>query len=197
MTQIKDLKLPIGYTIKSVSSEEFKKLAQKKAKQIFASDTYSYWPADTRTNTEKKKLKLLNKNINNNYRLHLMLYDKNKLIGWSAGWQDSTDTFCMANSALLPKYRGRGLYKILLNEVMRTVIAAGFMKIDSSHIQTNNPIIICKLKHGFTISGVRVDYRVGCLVDLSFHVKPIEKEIARFRVGYRASKKVKDILKTK
>lgn len=101
----------------------------------------------------------------------------------------------MANSALLKSHRGKGLYSALLNEVMRIVIDKGFLRVESSHLQTNNRIIIKKLKSGFYISGTKAIEFIGCQVDLVYHVNPIDAEVYNFRVGYKPTKRVRKILK--
>lgn len=195
MSKFQSKKLPPGYAIKQISAEEFKAQGTKISREVFDVDVYGYWSDEARTPAEKKRLKKLNEFYSWNYRLYLGVYYKNKLVGWSTGYQTGRDTYCMANSALLKSHRGKGLYSALLSEVMKIVIAKGFLRIESSHLITNNKIIITKLKAGFHISGTKVIEFIGSVVDLIYHVHPVDAEVYNFRVGYKPTKRVREILK--
>lgn len=195
MSKFQSKKLPPGYKIKQISPTEFKAQSAKVSRAVFDIDTYGYWSDEARTPAEKKRLKKLNEFYSWNYRLYLGVYYKNKLVGWSTGYQSRRDTYCMASSAVLKSHRGKGLYTALLNEVMKTVIERGFPRIESCHQITNNQIIIQKLKAGFHISGTKVVEFIGPLVDLIYHAYPIDAEVYNYRAGYKPTKRVRQILK--
>ena len=48
--------------------------------------------------------------------MNLAVFDKKEnFIGWSFGWQENPNTYYMCNSAVLPKYRRKGIYSALLD----------------------------------------------------------------------------------
>lgn len=72
----------------------------------------------------------------------------------------------------------------------------GFQVIYSSHIATNNAIIIPKLKAGFVITSMEVKERFGTRIKLSYYTSQLRKKVVGFRVGFnRPDKELKDILK--
>lgn len=86
MSKFQSKKLPTGYTIKQISAEDFKVQAAKISRKIFDTDVYGYWSDEARTSAEKRRLKKLNEFYNWNYRLHLGVYHKDQLVGWSTGY---------------------------------------------------------------------------------------------------------------
>ena len=74
----------------------------------------------------------------------------------------------MADSVVLPEYRGRGLYKRMLDLTMNKLIEMGFQKIWSKHNVLNNAVIIPKLEKGFQFTGTELNEFAGCLIHLSF-----------------------------
>lgn len=191
-------KLPKDYSIKELPTEEFRKLWEKPARKIF-SDNLDYYGSDLiDTKSESKKFKKLFKEFNSSqhYRINLGLYYKNKFIGWSWGYQQTALTFYMCNSAVDTKYRRKGLYTILLNEVIKRTAAQGFQSIYSRHIITNNDVIIAKLKTGFKITNFELSEKFGVLVHLTYFPQKIRNEILDFRSGFKyPSKKLKKIFK--
>jgi ribosomal protein S18 acetylase RimI-like enzyme len=191
-------KLPKGYVIKEVPTEDFGKLWEKPATKIF-SDNLDYYGTDLiDTETERRKFKELIKDFNGAkaFRINLALYHEGKFVGWSWGFQQTALSFYMCNSAILPKHRRKGLYTILMKEVVKRAVAKGFQSIFSRHIMTNNDVIIAKLKAGFKITSVELSERFGTLVHLTYFPQKTRQEILDFRSGFKyPSKKIKKIFK--
>ncbi len=143
---------------------------------------------------EKEKLEKLKKNLNGNYQLRVALLHNNELIGWSFGWQDSSDTFFMGASAIAPEFRRKGLYTNLVSYVLEKTQGLGFQTVSSCHILHNNPVIIAKLKLGFVIRGIEIDPVHGTLLRLNFHHNQLLKSAARFRVGAVGEADVRNLL---
>jgi ribosomal protein S18 acetylase RimI-like enzyme len=191
-------KLPKGYVIKEVPTEDFGKLWEKSAPKIF-SDNLDYYGTDLiDTKTEKRKFKELIKDFNGAkaYRINLALYHKGEFVGWSWGYQQNSLSFYMCNSAIFPNHRRKGLYTILMNEVVKRAVAKGFQSIYSRHIMTNNDVIIAKLKAGFKITAMELSERFGTMVHLTYFPQKTRQEILDFRSGFKyPSKKIKKIFK--
>jgi GNAT superfamily N-acetyltransferase len=117
------------------------------------------------------------------FALRIGAYQGDRLVGWSHGFQDGSDSFLMATSAVLPAYRRRGLYTKLVRAVLERTRAAGFQMIHSKHGMTNNPVLIAKLKLGFTISGLEMSDVHGALVRLRYLFNERRAAIAEMRVG--------------
>lgn len=124
------------------------------------------------------------------------MFYKNKFVGWSWGFQQTSTTFYMCNSAILSKHRRKGLYTILMNEVVKRASDKGFLSIYSRHIITNNDIIIAKLKAGFKITTFELSERFGTMVHLTYFPQKIRKDVLDFRSGFRRpDKKMKKLFK--
>jgi len=59
------------------------------------------------------------------FALRIGAYQGDRLVGWSHGFQDGSDSYIMATSAVLPAYRRRGLYTKLVEAVLERTRAAG------------------------------------------------------------------------
>lgn len=189
-------KLPKGYFVKEMPTEEFQKLWQKPAGKLFNDISLFYDHTQVNTKKESEKFEKLRKQFDSekHYRLNLALFYKNKFIGWSWGFQETATIFYMCNSAILKEHRRKGLYTILMNEMLKRVHEQGFMRIYSRHIITNNDILIAKLKSGFKITNFELSDRFGTMVHLTYFPQKIRNDILDFRSGYkRPDKKMKKI----
>jgi GNAT superfamily N-acetyltransferase len=131
---------------------------------------------------EREKLIKLNKNYSDNLTLCLNITDKsNNFIGWFYGDQLDRLTFTMHSSFIAPEHRQKGVYSQTLDFVINWAQEKGFVKINSNHSTTNNPIIISKLKKGFTIQGVHLNDRFGMTVDLIYYLNKNLKKVNHFR----------------
>lgn len=177
-------RLPQGFLIEHCDAERFNSLVGKLSETIFE-DKMSAWTRDFLSNEEIANLKILNEKYQNNLTMHSILYYEGQLAGWSFGYQDTKESFVMANSAILPEFRGKALYSLLLEEIIGHLTKKGIQRIWSNHSLTNNHIILPKLKRGFLITGFHVNDMVGTLVELTFYTNSTRKKMMDFRVGQR------------
>lgn len=190
-------KLPPGYSIQEIPTEEFSALWLKPSRKIFK-ETLFYDSSLVNSKKELAQFKKLREEfgVPKHYRLNLALYYKNKLVGWSWGYQETSTIFYMCNSAVFPKHRQKGLYTCLMREMLTQVAARGFAKVYSRHVMTNNDVIIAKLKQGFKITHFELSEAFGTLVHLTYFPSKIKNEILDFRSGLkRPGKKMKKIFK--
>jgi len=187
--------LPAGYSIRVCDADEFNKIVGTLKNDIFKNDTLSVWPIEIQTEQETAKLAVLNEGYRNHFHLYLLLMCGDQLAGWSSGYQDTKESFCMSNSAILPVHRERGLYSNLLDVALRLLTEKGFQRIWSSHTVTNNRIIIPKMKRGFVITGTSFNEMAGSLVHLTYYTSSLRKKIMDFRSGHRTDQQIKDIFK--
>jgi len=131
------------------------------------------------------QLKALRERTRTRYELRLVLFDGEDMIGWSYGWQDGCHhgDFYMAASLVLPAYRKQGLYTKLVYKILEETKKEGFSAVRSRHIITNNPVLIAKLKMGFTICGMEQDEAMGSLLRMVYYHDDIRKKAAEFRAG--------------
>lgn len=144
------------------------------------------------------KLKEIKNRLSGQYKLRLGLLYKDDLIGWTDGWQDSIeqDTFFMGASLVLPSFQKKGLYSALVKKVFEITKEDGFQSISSLHVMTNNPVLIAKLKLGFSLYGFEVNTRYGALVRLIYHHNEMKRSALRFRAGAINEPGIMDTLKS-
>lgn len=191
-------KLPKGYAIRELQTEEFGKLWPKPAKRIFNDSSLMYDARDVHSKKELKQFEKLRKGFNSkdHIRINLGLFHKNKFVGWSWGFQETATIFYMCNSAVLEKHRKKGLYTCLMREMLKRVTNAGFSKIYSRHMMTNNDILIAKLKQGFIITNFELSDAFGTMVHVSYYPSIVRREILDFRSGHaRPTRRIKKIFK--
>ncbi len=188
-------RLPLGFSIEHCDQNRFNSIVGKLSETMFE-DKLSVWPREFLSNEEMVNLKILNEKYQSNLTMHSLLFNEGRLVGWSFGYQDTKESFLMANSAILPEFRGRSLYSFLLDEVIEYLTKKGIQRIRSNHNLTNNHIILPKLKRGFLITGLHVNEMAGTLVELTYYTNPIRKKIMDFRVGQvRPDNELKKIFK--
>lgn len=172
-----------GYTIRALESDAFGELWQAHAKTIFeeALPIFSY--RDTLSAAELAKAERLREQLGSGYRLNLAVYRNDEFVGWSWGRQESSETYYMVNSAILPAHRGKGLYQALVSVVIEETTEQGFQRVYSRHIATNNAVIIPKLKVGFLITGFELSDQFGTLVHLSYLPNPLRRKVLDYRAG--------------
>ena len=193
-----DYQLPNGYSIKEIKTEDFSKLWPKYAKKYF--NDYSMFPDKKLLNTKKqlKFFKTLREQFNSpkHFRLNLGLYHGKKFIGWTWGYQEAATVFYMCNSAIFEKHRNQGLYTCLMREMLKRVIPLGYNQIYSRHFMTNNAILIPKLKQGFKLTNIELNFSFGTMIHLTYFPSPLYNELLDFRSGYkRPNKKMKRLFK--
>jgi GNAT superfamily N-acetyltransferase len=145
---------------------------------------------------DQVKLKKKREQIYKLYNLDMAIFKGSELVGWTMGWQDSfeQDTFIMAASVIVPKHRRQGLYSLMVKKVFEIAKSEGFQTIISTHIITNNPVIIAKLNLGFHIYGMETNTRYGQLVRLVHHLNKMKQKALRFRAGAVGESEVLSVL---
>ncbi len=87
-------------------------------------------------------------------------------IGAYHGHQEASGGYKMANTILVPEWRGRGVYRALLGQIEAAVRASGFLEMSSRHRADNNAVIVPKLRAGWVIAAFDVVPKYGLLVHL-------------------------------
>lgn len=149
-------------------------------------ETYPSLPWKNELGDERKEqLKELKERIKDRYEIRLALLKGDEMIGWSYGWQDSVHhgDYYMAASLVLPEFRYQGLYSALVNKILEETRKEGFSAIRSRHVMTNTPVIIAKLKLGFTINGFEQDETMGTLIRMIYHNDEMRRNATEFRAG--------------
>jgi hypothetical protein len=109
-------------------------------------------------------------------------YSDQELVGWTYGWFQRPDRFCMANSGVIPSCRRLGIYSRLVEAIVAHASAAGAGTIHSWHSVLNTPVIIAKLKLGFIIEGTHFSDHLGLQVEVVRHISQARRDIFRSRV---------------
>lgn len=175
--------------------DDFWPLIEKNHRQVFQETIQFDWKEHA-PKEDLEKFSELSKNLGKPYRLKLGIFLNDVFCGWSFGDQSTGESYYMRNSAVLNDHRNKGLYSELLKANIEILTAKGFQVIYSSHIATNNAIIIPKLKAGFLITGLEIEERFGTRVKLSYYTSPLRKKVIDFRVGMnRPDDELRSILK--
>lgn len=177
------IQLPLGYEIRTLSNKEFNPLWENYAPTIFDNKSQIFRLYKYLSNEEKDKVTTLKNQMGTPIHLNLVLYFEGQLAGWCAGHQESSETFYMRNSAILPDHRQKGLYTALMSYTINEMTKVGFQKIYSKHSATNNDIIIPKLKFGFKISSIEISDLFGVLVHLVYFPKNLRQKMLTYRAG--------------
>lgn len=175
--------LSTNYEIRELTHEEFMPHWEEHASRIFDEESQIFRVFEFLSEEEKSKTRDLRTRMGEPYQLRLGLFYQGQFAGWSVGHQESSETYYMRNSAVLPQYRRKGLYTALLGHSLAKLVDMGFQKIYSRHSLTNNAVIIPKLKMGFTISSMEVSDMFGVLVHLAYFPSPLRRKVMVYRVG--------------
>ena len=166
-----------------VTREEFLPFFKELRPTVFSEnndvDYSSYWSAEEHT-----KFKDLQAMCKTEVRSYLLCKDKEKVVGWSFGYQKDAEEFYMTNSAVVPEYRNIGVYKKLLSMMIDKAKAEGFQIVSSIHHASNNAILIPKLKVGFKIIGMKLNPRFGTLLELHYYTNDKVSQVLDYRTGY-------------
>lgn len=115
---------------------------------------------------------------------YIGVYLKNEPIGWTFGFSGKVRSEVhMINTGVLPAHRGKGIYSALLNLVIGYLQTMDVTSIRSRHRADNNPILVPKLKAGFTISGMEISPRFGTMVNLVYYYNPLMRKMMAHRTG--------------
>ncbi len=172
-----------NYQIRSMEPDEFEPPFLMYTKEFFDDKTQVFRLRDALSDSQRGRLKELNKNMGQPFTLRLGVFYKSEFVGWHFGRQESAHSFYMQNSGILPSHRRKGLYAELLKRVLEITTEMGFQDIWSRHTVTNNAVIIPKLKHGFVITGMEVNDIFGTLIHLHYFPSSIRRKMMDYRVG--------------
>ena len=185
-----------GYSIREMDAPEFFPLFKKHYDALFGTD-HTFFPTSFYSEEENKKLKVLRERMGNTYQLHLGLFSPaNEFIGFSFGAQEDEETFYMMASAVLPEYRGLGLYSELVKVVIQRCTDLGFQKIYGTHCATNNAVLIAKMKLGFIFSKVELSDMFGTILHLQYFTNPLRRKVMDYRSGLKVpGREIKAVMK--
>ena len=167
---------------KCVGVEEYRKAVEPHFSEVF-SNRIEQPPQAFYSEKEVNKLDELTKNVDGNYRLFVLAYVGDKLVGWHNGQQQSFETYYMRNSAILEEYRGKSYYELMLKFIMSTVLEKGFQLITSLHHPNNPAVLIPKLRNGFVITSTEMNDNFGFLVRLSYFANEERRKSFDKRLG--------------
>ena len=112
---------------------------------------------------------------------HLMLrvgaFDGDDLVGWTVGWFEREGAFYMANSAVLPGHRRKGIYTALVQRCLVEARKGGAAVVRSRHVAGNRAIQIAKLKLGFFITGSEYSEEYGFLIRMTYFLREERLEL--------------------
>ena len=152
------------------------------------------WQKDL-TEHLKEKHKALKLAVEGRFNLRLLLMQGESIVGLSTGWQDAAHTeFHMGLSVIEAAYRNKGLYSKMLDLVLSITREKGFSAVKSRHINTNNPILIAKLKKGFVINSFELDETMGPLLGMVYYHDDTRRRAANFRSGDIREKSIMKML---
>ena len=155
-----------AYTVEEMPAEPFNEMLDELFPKAFP-DLVAFNYRDLFTDQQRYDVERLRQRLRDRFVLRLVVRYGDDVAGWSLGVQNTAEQFRMANSAVLPEHRGKGLYSALLKYVLDRVRAEGFQTVFSHHHPTNTAVLIAKIKAGFIITGMEVTDDYGALVNLT------------------------------
>jgi len=171
------------YYIKEVSLATLDAFQMENFISVFPNQSY-FRPESVLNEEELVRFKELKENFrSNDYRLNLLYYCKDEVIGWHRGYQENVDTFYMQNTGILPAHQNKGVYSKSLPFILNLLKKAGMQRVTSKHIVSNNPVIVSKLKAGFCISGFEISDKYGMMLNMVYLFNPKRKEVFDYRTG--------------
>lgn len=102
------------------------------------------------------------------YRLRLAVVFEGSIVGWHYGHATDAETYYKQNSAVIPSFRGKGLYAKLLACTLEKLQSEGFQVVTSIHHPNNPSVLIPKLKAGFIVTGMHFHERFRSLIELKY-----------------------------
>jgi GNAT superfamily N-acetyltransferase len=175
--------LPPRYELRELAWSEFQPLWMPLVESLFNEPNLFFQLHDFLSDDQKALKSSLHGNLKSRLEINLGVFHKGKMVAWSCGYQESADTFYMMNSAVLPEHRRLGLYTILGKEIVDQALRAGFLRIYSNHIVSNNPILIAKLKLGFVLVGMELSPSMGLFARLAYFATDLQRKAIDFRAG--------------
>ncbi|MGE5095399.1 MAG: GNAT family N-acetyltransferase [Betaproteobacteria bacterium] len=115
--------------------------------------------------------------------LRIGAFENDTLVGWTYGWFERSGTYYMANSAVLPEHRRKGIYSALVRRAVEAAAERGTSVVRSRHVAANNAVLIAKLKLGFVITGSEFSEEFGLLIRLSYFCDDARRQLFCDRAG--------------
>lgn len=171
-----------NYYIRSISKTDYDNFREEFEPKIFP-NRFDIHISQTLTKTEQEKVDLLGKKLGTPFERRTGFFYKSQLIGWSYGYQISSDTFRMATTGILQEHQRKGLYSAYLSRLTEELKSAGFQIVLSRHVSTDNQVIIPKLRFGFLITGFELTDDFGLLLRLSYYFNQTRRKAIHVRSG--------------
>ena len=172
------------FKIYEMTDEEFNPIWEPLVVKMFDETSLVYDWRDLLQDHEKQKLKALRERTKERATVNLVAHLNGELVGWSKGVQETHEQFFVMNSAVFEAFRRKGVYTELIRTINEKAMELGFQRIHSTHMISNNAVIIAKLKQGFRITGFECSDYMGMLVHLTYFSNPKRNEILDFRAGW-------------
>lgn len=173
-------KIHDNFELRLLTSDEMKPFLSEWQPKVFAGDSIIF---PEYSDAEKEAMKRLQAHMGAPLELCFGVFQGENFAGWHVGNQLRAAEFYMRNSAVLPEYRGRGLYSSMLRIVLNHLLDLGFQEISSRHNTTNNAVIVPKLKQGFVITAMETTDVFGTLVHLRYFANERRRALLDYRVG--------------
>lgn len=93
--------------------------------------------------------------------LCLGLWRGDELAAFTRGCAYRPGALMMEVSVVAAAHRRRGLYSYLTRSVLSEARARGYLDVESSHVASNSPVLIAKLRLGFEVVGTEVSVEWG------------------------------------
>ncbi len=170
------------YTIRAMDTAEFMPLFREHRPRVFAS-TFDFNTQAALSEEEHAAMARLRERLGTPYQLNIGIYHHGGLVGWSFGFQASSEKYYMVNTGIYPQHQGKGIYTALLPRILDILQREGFQIVYSRHTATNNQVLVPKLKAGFIISGFEISDMFGLLVHLSYFFNPLRRKVMDVRAG--------------
>lgn len=115
--------------------------------------------------------------------LRIGAFESDALVGWTYGWFERGGTYYMANSAVLPDHRRKGIYSALVRRTVEAAAWQGSSVVRSRHVAANNAVLVAKLKLGFVVTGSEFSEEFGLLIRLSYFCDDARRQLFCERAG--------------
>jgi len=112
----------------------------------------------------------------------VLLHAGGEVVGAYWGAQEAYGRYYMVNTIVRSDWRGRGVYRALLDGIVAAVRDSGFREMYSRHRADNNQVLIPKLRAGWTIAAFEVAPRYGLMVHLRRILVDGYDRLFRYRV---------------
>jgi len=181
------------YTYKIVEAADLRAVIQQHYDKVFG-PTFRLDIDAMLSDIEKEQLLQLRQNMVNLFRLRILVYHQEEVIGWSFGRQDFIETYYMTNTGILPTYQNKGIYTALLPNILEILGRQGFQVVNSRHTATNNAVIVPKLKAGFVIKSLEISDYFGTLVHLAYYFNATRRQAMDLRAGQTPPNKENNLM---